>query len=479
MFFPRGKALHENLATSYVLVDALIDDLCEGGFSGIVEIQLQDADGYIIIERGKVASALLKNDQKNVSVVTVQELAASARAERGRVSVYNYSTDVASAMARRADSEPLYTQLSTDFADLGKMLTKLARERDREWLIEVATLSGAQALIYLREDDCLVVTPEGSADIADRVELTGSRALDELLTESTRAGATFDVYFRRAEEARIEEIEDRQSPPPAPLDESPATADRIAPADREAAEFEKYKVSQAAIGQGQSTATSHDGANTEAASVEFADGDVIQGDTTQDDTIQSANRIDPMYGDEEDTDDIIYIDEMKPSEPRLLPDEQMPEAAKQGLTAHLFASASAAETAGEAEMIEVKRLMGEIARTIEEAIRAVSQQSNFAMHMRAGQLRVADRYPFLDPFGNEFEYLAGEIAFVGKAKPDDFINGLTEALRIALASAIQSTSQPARLRAIAAEDLRLLGERYRSEFEEFGLDQAIERILEA
>src|SRR5687768_10180761 len=137
MFFPRGKALHENLATSYVLVDALIDDLCEGGFSGIVEIVLQDADGYIIIEQGKVAAALLKNNQKSEAAVSIQEMAARARAERGRVSVYNYSTDVASALAARANCETLYTQLSTDFADLGKMLSKLARERDREWLIEV------------------------------------------------------------------------------------------------------------------------------------------------------------------------------------------------------------------------------------------------------------------------------------------------------------------------------------------------------
>ena len=149
------------------------------------------------------------------------------------------------------------------------------------------------------------------------------------------------------------------------------------------------------------------------------------------------------------------------------------------MTAHLFATAAVAESTGEAEMIEVKRLMGEIARTLEDALRAVSQHSNFAMHLRAGQLRVADRYPFLDPFGNEFEYLAGEIAFVGKVKPDDFINGLTEALRIALASAVQSTGQPARLRAIAAEDLRLLGQRHRSGFEEFGLDQAVERIIES
>jgi hypothetical protein len=464
MFFPRGKALHENLATSYVLVDALIDDLCEGGFSGIVEIILHDADGHIIIERGKVAAALLKNNRENESSISVQELAARSRGERGRVSIYSYSTDVALALARRAASTPLYTQLSTDFADLGKMLSKLARERDREWLIEVMTKSGAQALIYLREADCLVITPEGNTDSADRVDLTGSPVLDDLLDECSRAGGTFDVYFRQAAIAPVEESEARATASLPPSDEEAASA------AHEVLEVERYKVSQAATSQSLSITTGHTDKNPETVLPEPANPDVDQSTYKSDP---------PSWDEDEGGDTTTSVDEIKTSGSLVWPDQQAEDARKQGLTAHLFASANVPEIAGEAELIEVKRLMGEIARTIEESIRAVSQQSNFAMHLRAGQLRIADRYPFLDPFGNEFEYLAGEIVFVGKVKPDDFIAGLTEALRLALASAIQSSSQPARLRAIATEDLRVLGERYRSEFEEFGLDQSIERIIEA
>ena len=44
MFIPRGKPVHENLASSYVLLDALCEDLCEGGFSGIVEVVLRATD---------------------------------------------------------------------------------------------------------------------------------------------------------------------------------------------------------------------------------------------------------------------------------------------------------------------------------------------------------------------------------------------------------------------------------------------------
>src|SRR5262249_44437055 len=79
-------------------------------------------------------------------------------------------------------------------------------------------------------------------------------------------------------------------------------------------------------------------------------------------------------------------------------------------------------------MTEVKRLGGEITRTIEDACRAVEQRDSFSIYLRAGQLKVADRYPFLDPFGAEFEYLSGEIAFIGNAAPWEFIEGLTEAL---------------------------------------------------
>ena len=46
-------------------------------------------------------------------------------------------------------------------------------------------------------------------------------------------------------------------------------------------------------------------------------------------------------------------------------------------------------------------------------------------------MKVADRYPFLIPFGDEFEYLAGEIAFIGTASPSPFIS-VSPSARIAV-----------------------------------------------
>ena len=128
-------------------------------------------------------------------------------------------------------------------------------------------------------------------------------------------------------------------------------------------------------------------------------------------------------------------------------------------------------------MAEVKRLMGEIARTIEEATQAIEPRDSFPIHLRAGQLKIADRYPFLDPFGVEFEYLAGEIVFVGHASHSQFVEGLTEALKLAAETTIKSSAQPVRLRARITDELEWLLKRQKTELEQYRLDQSIEDII--
>ena len=59
MLIPRGRIIHENLATTYVLVEALVADLCEGGFSGVVAIALREIDGFVVIASGSVAAVVL------------------------------------------------------------------------------------------------------------------------------------------------------------------------------------------------------------------------------------------------------------------------------------------------------------------------------------------------------------------------------------------------------------------------------------
>src|ERR1700759_2351441 len=148
MFIPRGIVLHENLATSYVLVDGLVADLCEGGFSGVVEVLLRRSDAHVILARGQVVAIVQARHpespaaQPEYSRTTVARVAAAARQERGRVSVYRYSAENAEVIGGRIVAEALYTRLSTEFVDLGKMTAQLSRENDRPWFIEIEMASG-------------------------------------------------------------------------------------------------------------------------------------------------------------------------------------------------------------------------------------------------------------------------------------------------------------------------------------------------
>src|SRR4030095_14716426 len=139
MFIPPGDTIHESLATSYVLVDALVADLCEGGFSGVVEVVLRNTDSFVVIANGNVCAAIEKRtDPVNSGSLnpytntTVEQLSSSSRQERGRVSIHGYSARTASAVAGRINATPLYVGLRHEVTHLEKMISKLVRERVRE-----------------------------------------------------------------------------------------------------------------------------------------------------------------------------------------------------------------------------------------------------------------------------------------------------------------------------------------------------------
>ena len=409
MFIPRGKIIHEHLATSYVLVEALVADLCEGGFSGVVEVVLRAIDGFVVIVNGRVAAVVEKrNDDERDTKSTaynrgaLPKLAEQARLERGRLAIRAYSAETAEAVAGRINAQSLYARLSTEFTDLETMLTKLAREADREWFVEINTDAEISALIHVRDRRFHVISSrQEREDEWDALELADDAARKELFFECKKAAGTFDVYFKdplspgaalAAQE--VEAVVPASNRMPAPADVQPSAESHIA--------------------------HSSSGATDDSTATTLTD--------------------DPASG--------------------------------MSLGREEFPLASDDET-----MSELKRLMGEIAGTIEGSAQAVDRHDRFAMCLRAGQLKIAGRYPFLDPFASEFEYLAGEIVFVGHATSEQFVAGLTEALVLAVESLAESNAYGERFRAYVREDLGKLLARNRSEIESYGLDHVIEQIV--
>src|SRR5689334_1099908 len=153
MFIPQGKPVHENLSTRYLRVDALIEDLREQSFAGLVEAKLPDEEYRVMMDNGKMVAVL---DSK-FAKTNVKRLVSHCRAERGSVSFYAYPQGLALKFAARMVADPLYVNLSADFADLEKLIVKLMRETDRRWFIEVTT-GKEKALIFIDDGNCALIT---------------------------------------------------------------------------------------------------------------------------------------------------------------------------------------------------------------------------------------------------------------------------------------------------------------------------------
>lgn len=407
MLIPRGRIIHENLATSYVLVEALVSDLCEGGFSGVVAIALREIDGFVVIANGSVGAVVeMVNGQSRETASTtfdrstLSKLSAKARVERGLLSIHRYSGETADAVAGRINAQSLYARLSTEFTDLETMLSKLAREADREWFVEINTDENLSALVHVRDRQFHVIASRDEhEDEWDALELADDAARQKLFMECKKAAGTFDVYFKDPDAAPVA---------------------------------------------------------GEAEPVVEALNAVLEPEAIQ----QSADLRTKPYPVEASTENVA--------------DPLTQEFANElSLGREEFAPAGDEDET----MTELKRLMGEIAGTIEGSAQAVDRHDGFAMCLRAGQLKIADRYPFLDPFASEFEYLTGEIVFVGQATAEQFVTGLTEALSLAIKSLTETNTYGEKFRAYVREDLGKLLARSRTELESYGLDQVIQQII--
>jgi hypothetical protein len=558
MFIPHGTPLYENLATSYVLVDSLIADFCEGGFSGMVEVTLRRADAHILMVRGQIGAVVLARSGDTLEApteyvrTTVSEIAAAARLERGSVSIYRYSTEVAEIMAAPARAEVLYSQLSTEFADLEKVILKLRREGERQWLVKVATTSGLSALVHMRPERCLVLTARDGTlrEPCESGDPMTNRDLRSLLDEARLMGGLFDVYFKGVNEPLIvpevsadEDFVFLEAPPEVLIDHPGEPPPEISDAVREAkAVFDSLSLDDTAVAatapisrdissdveitKEESPASSHAPQTTtdsaepspfeepllplvmpapSPAGAAPQESALLAFDKAEETGPMGAESFESHRSEEgspahaaEPAEDVLEFEpESEPSGVQEHTPEPLFEEVK---SAHSIAGAGKyarrlstddlllvpddlratglLKRGSQADVLaEIKRLMSEMLRTVEESIRVAGDRESFAMRLRAGQLAVAERFPFLDPFGSEFEYLAGEIVFVGEAEPDDFIYGLGEALAQGIDIAAQSSPQPSRLRAHVKEGLLWLLDHQGADLKTYNLDHCVDAIL--
>jgi hypothetical protein len=74
----------------------------------------------------------------------------------------------------------------------------------------------------------------------------------------------------------------------------------------------------------------------------------------------------------------------------------------------------------------------EVLSKVENWVDGISKKGKFLGAFKQSLLEKSEKYPFLDPFGGEFEYREKSIQFTGDASEEDFAKGMIECLRSAL-----------------------------------------------
>ncbi len=478
MFIPLGKPLHENLSTRYLLVDALIEDLSEQAFAGLVAANLPDENYHVLMDEGKIV-AILDSQFVGANLATV---VSRCRAEPGGVSIHTYPQGLALTFAARMAAEPLYVNLSADFADLEKLIIKLMRELDRRWFIEVTT-GKEKALIFIDAGNCTLITAAGEM-LRVGGQTTGelrNSELKELIEKCHAQGGSFDVLFQRADEELFSVEAAQTATEHSESDSQNQSPDTTIPSQLS----EEMKTAEAAAMQESAAGLdveSHAGFvwQNEDSDIALTEEPQAESLYPSKDDWQEPSRASAAFSDASDDEPEAVVNEI--SAPTAANDGEADSKVKKEAEAlptyDLMAALGNNREALEGlKMAEVKRLLGKMLKTITDAARTVEQRDNFNLHLRAGQLKIADRFAFLDPFGSEFEYFDGEIAFIGHCESAIFIEGITEAVKMAITEAAQASAKPVQLRAFINEELQRLLETNREEFALYHLDDSINEII--
>jgi hypothetical protein len=89
-------------------------------------------------------------------------------------------------------------------------------------------------------------------------------------------------------------------------------------------------------------------------------------------------------------------------------------------------------TQGADDLKELIPILQEVLYKAEKFVDAVSRKGTFIRVFKKSLIEKADEYPFLDPFGGEFEYREGEILFTGEAGVKEFTKGIGECVNVTL-----------------------------------------------
>ena len=189
-YIPKGKPMHEKLSTSFVRMDGLLEELKAEKFSGYILLSFPNLNGYIFVQDGVVVNAAEVTGNEQRSGVAVKEhLFSLSQQAKGTLSVYFIQKEIVQTLSGIADGEKVYENLSTDWANLGKLIKHLSAEKKTYFFsVTFSSPDNKRGMIFVEGDKV-----EAICSIGDDQNI-GKDALDKILADCENEPAQFTLY---------------------------------------------------------------------------------------------------------------------------------------------------------------------------------------------------------------------------------------------------------------------------------------------
>jgi hypothetical protein len=204
-YIPKGKPMHEKLSTTFVRMEGLLEELKAENFSGYIYLQFPQTSGYLFIQDGKVINAAEIAGQEQRAGIAIQEqLLRLSQQAKGTLSVYHLQKEIVRTLAGIADGEAVYTNLTSDWASLAKLIKRLATERKTYFInLVFEAVKQKRGLIFVEGEKV------EAACSTEEENLLGPEALNRLTKDSEGEVAVFNVY-RQASASPLPQFEDKE-----------------------------------------------------------------------------------------------------------------------------------------------------------------------------------------------------------------------------------------------------------------------------
>ena len=190
MIFPKSNQIYENLNTSFTNFDELLSNLKANQTTGYIQISFWDFEGVLFMDSGSIINGVKEIDNvRHIGNSAVSSILEKVEEKDGTISVYSLSPEVVLMLAGSVQGEVKFKDLTSDFADPNKLVSKLMNDQHTGYIEFLTNDHKGTAVIFLHNGEII----ESFLSLEDKT-FSNDETLSCIYETVAERGAVMNVY---------------------------------------------------------------------------------------------------------------------------------------------------------------------------------------------------------------------------------------------------------------------------------------------